>query len=49
MSIAEKPGRIKDLFLVDEKNSAGVYAATMYLLGMPITVVIDDFVPLQET
>ena len=48
MSIAEKPDRVKNLFLVDEKNSAGVYAATMYLLGMPITVVIDDYLPLQE-
>lgn len=49
ISIAEQPDRIRDLFLVDEKNSAGVYAATMYLLGMPITVVIDDYLPLEDT
>lgn len=46
MSIAEDPERIKDLFLVDEKNSVGVYAATMYQLGMPVTVIVDDYLPL---
>ena len=48
MSIAEDPERIKDLFLVDEKNSVGVYAATMYQLGMPVTVVVDDYLPLTS-
>lgn len=46
MSLAESEARLKDFFLVDEKNSASVYAANLYLLGTPITVVVDDFVPL---
>lgn len=48
VSLAEEPARIKDIFLVDQKNSAGVYAATMYLLGMPITVTVDDYLPLDK-
>lgn len=48
MSIAEDPQRIKDIFQVEQKNSAGVYAAKMWLLGMPTSVVIDDYLPLDK-
>jgi len=48
MSLAESDMRIEDMFTIDEKNSASVYAAKMYLLGMPITVVVDDFLPLHN-
>ena len=48
MSIAEDPQRIKDIMLVDEKNTAGVYAAQMYMLGLPVTVVVDDYLPLTK-
>lgn len=47
MSIAENPKRIKDIFEIEHKNSASVYAAQMYLMGMPITVVVDDYIPLD--
>ena len=30
-------------------NEAGVYAFTMYNLGMPITVTIDDYLPYSKT
>lgn len=48
MSIAEDPRRIRDIFQIDEKNSVGVYAAKMWLLGMPTSVVIDDYLPLDR-
>ena len=49
MSASEKPERITEIFEIDEKNSAGIYATQMYLLGMPITVIVDDYLPVQET
>ena len=39
---------MKEFFVVKEKNSASVYAANLHLLGTPITVVIDDFLPLAK-
>ena len=47
MSIAEVPERLKNIFLIDKKNSANVYAVKMYALGVPVTVTIDDYVPLE--
>lgn len=48
MAIAENEDRLKSIFKVDYINSEGFYAAKMYLLGIPITVVIDDYLPLQK-
>ena len=48
MSISDKPERIYDIFKIEEKNSAGVYATKMWLLGVPITVVIDDYLPVEQ-
>ena len=47
MSIAEKPERLTNMFLIDEKNSANIYAVKMYALGVPVTVTIDDYLPLE--
>ena len=47
-SIAEDPDRIKDIFLVEETNEVGVYAFQMYLLGMPVTITIDDYLPYNQ-
>ena len=30
------------------KNSASVYATKMWLLGMPITIVMDDYLPVEK-
>ena len=49
MSIAEDPDRIYDIFEIKEKNSFGMYATQMWLLGMPITVTIDDYLPVEKT
>ena len=49
-ALAEKPGRIEALFL-NKKNwqrDAGIYGVNLYRLGVPTTVVIDDFLPLKE-
>ena len=48
-AIAEKPGRLEKVFLNTEnyQNRAGVYGFEFYSLGVPHTVVIDDFLPLR--
>lgn len=47
-SIAEHEDRLKSMFILDGINSVGIYAARLYLLGIPITVVIDDYLPLEK-
>ena len=50
-AVAEVPGRMEKVFLnTDNKlNSAGIYGVNLYTLGVPHTVIVDDFIPqLQE-
>jgi calpain-15 len=44
-AIGEWPSRLSSLFLTNTTNKAGVFAATVYIKGIPNTVVIDDFLP----
>lgn len=44
-SLAEYPERIKKIFLTDEVNAAGCYAATVHINGEKQTVVVDDYFP----
>ena len=44
-SYAEVPDRIKRVFLTEELNEKGVYAVQFYVLGSPVTVTIDDYLP----
>lgn len=44
-SYAEVPTRIKNVFLTEELNQKGVYAVQFYVLGSPVIVTIDDFLP----
>ena len=44
-SLAEYPDRIKKIFLTDNVNEAGCYAATIYINGEARTVVVDDYFP----
>lgn len=46
-SVAEWPGRVEKIFLnVDNELSPnGIYGMTFYSLGVPHTVVVDDYVP----
>lgn len=42
------PGRVEKIFHNDDLNSNGIYAVDLYALGVPHTVIIDDFLPLEE-
>ena len=44
-AVAEVPGRLEKIFLnTDNKlNSAGIYAVNLYTLGVPHTVIVDDY------
>lgn len=46
--MAETPGRIEKMFLnMQNKQAAGgVYAVQIHALGMPMTVMVDDFLPM---
>jgi len=46
-AIAETPGRVEKLFLNNENkmSPAGIYAVQLYALGLPMTVMIDDYFP----
>ena len=46
--VAQTPHRIKKLFVTDHLNDAGVYSVTLYLMGMPVTVTVDDYLPFWE-
>lgn len=49
-AIAEKPERLQKIFLnqSNDLNEAGIYGVNLYALGVPITVVIDDYLPLMS-
>ena len=44
-AVAEIPQRFEVHWLTKEFNEAGIYALNMYQLGVPITVLVDDWVP----
>lgn len=41
-AIAEFPDVVKNVFLTQEKNDAGVYAIRFYIRGKPWIVTVDD-------
>ena len=47
-AMAEKPERVKDIFLSSAYEPAGIYAMTMYSLGIPTTMIVDDYMPLSS-
>ena len=50
-AIAEKPERIENMFLNTSNTiePKGVYGVNMYALGVPTTIVVDDFLPMSES
>ena len=46
-ALAEHPGRIERMFLNEQSqlNAAGIYAVNLYALGVPHTIVVDDYLP----
>ena len=45
---AQNPDRIKEIFEVEDLNYAGVYAVKLYIMGIPVTVTIDDYLPFRK-
>lgn len=48
-AVAEKPERVSKLFDTKTYNSAGIYSLRFYELGVPISIVIDDYLPISGT
>ena len=48
-AISEYPGRMERIFLnnVDEVSPVGIYGVNFYTLGVPHTVIVDDYLPLD--
>ena len=46
-NVAEKKGRIEKVFLNTHAalNENGIYAVQLWSLGVPHTVIVDDFLP----
>ena len=49
-ALAEKTRRLERIFLNvnGETNRNGIYAMNLYTLGVPHTVIVDDWLPLEE-
>lgn len=49
-AVAEIPGRIEKIFLNNENqlNADGIYGINLYALGVPHTILIDDFLPMRN-
>ena len=49
-ALAKIPSRVENLFLnLENKLSPnGIYGVNIYLLGVPHTVIIDDYLPLVD-
>lgn len=41
-SLAEFPDQLKEVFLTQEKNNAGIYAFKFYIRGKPWVVEVDS-------
>lgn len=48
-SVAEFPDRIYNMFDTKAYNTKGSYSIKMYEMGVPISVVIDDFLPINTS
>ena len=44
-AIAEKPNRVESMFVNKQIEPTGVYGVNLYALGVPHTVLVDDFIP----
>lgn len=48
-AMAEHPQRIWDMFETKTYNSAGLYSLRLYHLGVPMSVVVDDYLPVNSS
>jgi len=44
-SVAENPDRVKRLFDRDVKSEHGGYGIFIYVMGIPVKIVVDDYLP----
>ena len=47
-ALAEEKGRMESVFLNSEVNANGIYGVNLYTLGVPHTVIVDDYLPLMD-
>ena len=49
-ALAQKKGRVEKIFLNNENKVSvnGIYGLNFYSLGVPHTVIVDDFLPLKK-
>ena len=45
---AQKPGRLEKVFHNDELSPNGIYAVDFFVLGVAVTVYVDDIIPLND-
>ena len=48
IAVAEYKGRIEKVFLNRGKSAAGVYALQFWALNVPITITVDDYLPVTS-
>ena len=48
-ALAEVPHRVDNLLINDEISEYGVYGVNMYVLGVPFTVYVDDYLPTNKS
>eukprot|EP00356_Strombidium_inclinatum_P013993 CAMPEP_0170503266 /NCGR_PEP_ID=MMETSP0208-20121228/44181_1 /TAXON_ID=197538 /ORGANISM="Strombidium inclinatum, Strain S3" /LENGTH=136 /DNA_ID=CAMNT_0010782827 /DNA_START=217 /DNA_END=624 /DNA_ORIENTATION=+ len=45
--LSERPDLVKNMFLIQTDNEAGIYALRFFIRGKPWIVTIDDIIPLS--
>ena len=46
--VAQKPGRLERVFHNNELSPNGIYAVDFFVLGVAVTVYVDDIIPLND-
>ena len=46
--VAQKRGRLEKVFHNDELSPNGIYAVDFFVLGVAVTVYVDDIIPLND-
>ena len=47
-ALAERPHRLEKVFLNTQLSNNGIYGCQMYAIGIPVTVTIDDSLPIDS-
>ena len=47
-AIAEYPGRVESMFVNTEISDVGIYAMKQYVIGVPFTQIVDDYLPMAD-